>query len=497
MPSKSYGDHLEGKRLNEKYRIKKVVQWSEHTVFCDADNLANNRVVNLVLLNGTLLKNDDTFKSLCKRKMALKHKNILLFHDYGATSDGESFVVFEKLPPAHLSGPLKDHTSEDERRKAINSIRNEPKSMCRFVIEILDGLEYAAKTDEPIILPFPHRIHLDKTSPKISPLNFREIVPESSFVINCPSPGAQMRYMPPECLKEEKADQRSQIYTLGCILYQLLTGKAPFESDDLVELESQQLCVAPQRFHEVRPDLYFNPKIEAVVLKALAKDRSARYASLKQFKSAILEAMSTQSPLLKKAMQVACGVALLGISAFCVNSFVMGSSGHANDPINADPVVEIPVSVVDPDSQNSDPLAALPLPPADATKLGSIKLAGNEQKVLKSGNYVCDSLFLSGNARVYAEGDVHLWITPSDRQSTAFRMENSSELSTKDSPDKFLIYDLSLAPINISGTSKIRSTVHAPGALLDAFDNAAIGGVFISNGQRLNGHAHFINESTD
>jgi len=86
----------------------------------------------------------------------------------------------------------------------------------------------------------------DSTTVKILDLDFAGAVIEQDILVQNPLNALQTAcYTPPECIKGKVPDTRSQIYTLGCLLYRLLTGVLPFESDDLVELQSQQLCVAP------------------------------------------------------------------------------------------------------------------------------------------------------------------------------------------------------------------------------------------------------------
>ena len=85
-------------------------------------------------------------------------------------------------------------------------------------------------------------------------------------------------YMAPEQAggKQELVDRRSDIYGLGAILYELLTGRPPF-SGDAKQVLAKVLCESPQRPRDL--DHQIAPALEAVCLKALSRNREGRYAS--------------------------------------------------------------------------------------------------------------------------------------------------------------------------------------------------------------------------
>ncbi len=84
-------------------------------------------------------------------------------------------------------------------------------------------------------------------------------------------------YLSPEQARGEKLDERSDIYSAGCVLFELLTGRAPFAGDSAVSLAYQHVSEPPPIPSSIAPDVPI--EIDQVVLKALAKDPSQRYAS--------------------------------------------------------------------------------------------------------------------------------------------------------------------------------------------------------------------------
>jgi serine/threonine protein kinase len=83
-------------------------------------------------------------------------------------------------------------------------------------------------------------------------------------------------YMSPEQVQGHQLDARSDVYSMGILMYEMLTGKRPFESGSLTAVLTAHIMEKPKPLIEVRPDL--GETINAIVMRALAKDPKARYA---------------------------------------------------------------------------------------------------------------------------------------------------------------------------------------------------------------------------
>ncbi len=106
-------------------------------------------------------------------------------------------------------------------------------------------------------------------------------------------------YMSPEQAQGEKLDQRSDIYSLGIVLYEMVTGRVPFEAETPLAVILKHMQAPLPLPSSIKPDL--SPEIERVLLKALAKDRNDRFATCKEFLAAWKFALSVATPAAPQA----------------------------------------------------------------------------------------------------------------------------------------------------------------------------------------------------
>jgi serine/threonine protein kinase len=102
------------------------------------------------------------------------------------------------------------------------------------------------------------------------------------------------QYLSPEQARGETVDARSDLYSTGCLLYELLAGRPPFVGDSPVSVAYQHVREAPVPPSQLGAEI--TPEIDAVVLKALAKNPDDRYQSAGEMKADIARLLSGQRP---------------------------------------------------------------------------------------------------------------------------------------------------------------------------------------------------------
>ena len=112
-------------------------------------------------------------------------------------------------------------------------------------------------------------------------------------------------YLAPEQALADDLDHRTDIYAMGCVAYELLTGKPPFVADDLRKVISQHLTAAPVDPAKVRPELAAFPALSAAVLKALAKEREHRFQNVIEFREALRRSLQPAGEPAAPAVELA------------------------------------------------------------------------------------------------------------------------------------------------------------------------------------------------
>ncbi|MCV7192671.1 serine/threonine-protein kinase [Mycolicibacterium brumae] len=240
------------------------------------------------------LSRDDQFRSRFLREAdlaaTLDHPNIVRVYTRGQTEDGQLWIAMQFV----------DGTDADA---ALRAGTMTPARAVRIVSEVGKALDYAHERNI---------LHRD-----VKPANFllagepgpRERVLLADFGIaralddatRLTATGSVMvtvAYASPESLQGQPIDFRSDLYSLGCTLYRLLTGRAPYGADGTTSaVMMAHVSAPPPKITDVMPGL--PPAIDEVIAKALAKDPAQRYSSGRELAAAAAAAfgMESQTPV--------------------------------------------------------------------------------------------------------------------------------------------------------------------------------------------------------
>lgn len=214
---------------------------------------------------------------------ALKHPGIISIQDFGLTPDGQPYMTMEYINGSSLA-ELLDKKSKLEIRLALS-----------FMEQICDALMHAHENGIVHRDLKPSNIMLvtgldGRISAKIVDFGIAKVVAENSEKsLNLTKTGELIGsplYMSPEQCRGQKIDFRSDIYSLGCVFYEMLTGMPPIVGKQVTDTILAHLQQPPAPFPE---GVLVPENVSKAIYKALEKDPSNRHQSMFDFKNSILQ----------------------------------------------------------------------------------------------------------------------------------------------------------------------------------------------------------------
>ena len=201
---------------------------------------------------------------------SLQHRGVTVVHDFGE-SEGTPFLVMELLDGLNLSQLLKENDGDPLHVGDIWDIAE----------QICEALAYTH--DQDIVhrdLKPANVMRLADGTVKICDFGIAHLSQDPGFTARIPNSGAAMgtpHYMSPEQISGTEVDQRSDLYSMGCVLYELATGVPPFNLDDTWSVLIGHTETEPTPPRELRAEL--PAELNRMVLALLAKDPQDRPAS--------------------------------------------------------------------------------------------------------------------------------------------------------------------------------------------------------------------------
>ncbi|MEG0763631.1 MAG: Stk1 family PASTA domain-containing Ser/Thr kinase [Oscillospiraceae bacterium] len=261
-------DSLIGKKLDGRYQIEELVGTGGMANVYRANDLKENRTVAVKILKEEFLHNDELvrrFKNESKAIAVLNHPNIVKVFDI-SVSDKLQFIVME-----YIDGiTLREYIDE----------RNEPltyKETLFFISETLQALSHAHEKGV---------VHRDIKPQNIMLLGDGTIrvmdfgiarFSRAEGAIQSDKAIGSVHYISPEQAKGDDTDAKSDIYSIGVMMYEMLCGQLPFESDTPVSVAIKQISDIATPLRKIKADI--PEALESITAKAMAKDPIKRYAS--------------------------------------------------------------------------------------------------------------------------------------------------------------------------------------------------------------------------
>jgi serine/threonine-protein kinase len=279
-PVASDGDAYIGTTVAGRYKILRKLGEGGMGVVYLAEHVFIEKKVAIKILSDDMSRKADLvarFMQEAKAASKIGHENIIDITDFGETASGGVFFVMEFLDGADLS-----HAIRDGGPMAIDRTRYIFNQICRALgAAHSKGIIHRDMKPENIYLVTREGRAdwvkvLDFGIAKISSLDEGgSRLTRTGMIFGTPE------YMSPEQARGDKPDHRVDVYAAGCILYEMLTGDVPFHAETFMGVLTKHMFEQPQPPSQRAPHQSISAELEAVVLKALAKDRDQRYQTMK------------------------------------------------------------------------------------------------------------------------------------------------------------------------------------------------------------------------
>jgi tRNA A-37 threonylcarbamoyl transferase component Bud32 len=321
---------LAGTVLADRYRIlKKLGEGGMGSVYLAEHTTINKRLAIKVLSPEYSHKQDlvDRFLQEARAASMIEQENVVEITDFGSTPGGSVFFAMEFLNGEDLSSTIKREGPLPWPRARVIMLQ---------VCAALSAAHAAGIIHRDMKPENCYRIRRGTNDDFIKVLDFGIAKVQSDegdggkgltrtgMIFGTPE------YMSPEQAKGEKVDHRVDIYASGIILYELLTGRVPFTADTFMGILTKHMFEAPPAPSTMVPNCAVPADVEAIILKALQKDREYRFQSMAELATAI-EAVGTGAmPVEVRREDV--GAPRSGQIRFAGNSTAIALDGDTFDP---------------------------------------------------------------------------------------------------------------------------------------------------------------------
>lgn len=298
-------DNLMGTTVADRYQILELVGAGGWSKVFKAKQLGLNRLVAVKVMHAHLVNSQENmarFQREAEAASKLAHPAIAGVFDFGVLKDGRPYMVME-----YLEGRTIENVMDAEG--AIPWQRAVP-----MLVQSCEGLAYAhscgvlhrdLKPSNVLIVQKPS----GEEQVKILDFGLAKLFVEDgaspkSLTTTGTTLGTPV-YMSPEQCRGLTVDKRSDIYSLGCLMYEVLTNNRAIDGDSMYEIMHAHLEKAPAQFADFK-DVQVPQSIECVVHKALSKDPGGRYADMSELKDGLLDAVKNADSKFEPAKQIAC-----------------------------------------------------------------------------------------------------------------------------------------------------------------------------------------------
>ncbi|HEY9715043.1 MAG TPA: serine/threonine-protein kinase, partial [Chroococcales cyanobacterium] len=279
--SKEVEDPFVGTTLGENYDIVAIAGTGGMGVVYQGQHRALDRKVAIKMLKSEFVQDEKSYLRFQVEALAasrLTHPNVVALYDYGVAQTGQPFLIMEFIEGTSLA-------SEITRHGALTVNRAMP-----IFLQACNALEHAhhnniihrdVKPSNTILIEIEGQPDLVK----IVDFGIAQIAELREDGLKLTKTGeifGSPVYMSPEQCTGDAIDERTDIYSMGTLMYETLTGVAPFVGSNAIDTIQKKFSENPKPFLVARPNSTVAPEIEAVIMKALERDPNRRFQSMSE-----------------------------------------------------------------------------------------------------------------------------------------------------------------------------------------------------------------------
>ncbi len=261
-------DQYIGKLLDNRYEIIELIGSGGMANVYKARCHRLNRLVAVKILRDDLAQDEELrrrFEDESQAVAMLSHPNIVAVYDVSRSSDIE-YIVMELIDGITLKQYMQKRNNKLDWRESLH-----------FITQIVKALGHAHSRNIIHRDIKPHNIMvLRDGSVKVADFGIARLLNSNHSTLTQEALGS-VHYISPEQAKGSHIDARSDLYSAGVVLYEMITGRLPFEGDTPVSVAIQHINSIPLAPREINPDI--PEALEAITMKAMAHNPDQRYVT--------------------------------------------------------------------------------------------------------------------------------------------------------------------------------------------------------------------------